>query len=58
MKLCVGDGQGQACELIEGLPYFRTYYQVGLDKEGQVTIKCKEKGEAFADIKIIRAQKK
>jgi len=58
MKLCVGGSQTKTCKLILGLPYFRVYYQVGLSKTGEATIVNKDRSAAFADIKIIRSQKK
>jgi hypothetical protein len=56
-KLCLKSDEAETCLLIKGLPYFRLYYQVSLDKKGRGQIIIREKGQAFTDIKEIRRLK-
>ncbi len=54
VKLCVGEEGNMLCELIQGIPYFRTYFKVGLSKDRQPSIERINKTRAFEDIKILK----
>lgn len=55
-KVCIG-GEKQFCELIEGSPYFKVYYELRVDSNSNYTLERKTKKEADFYLKEINYYK-
>lgn len=55
-KICIG-GENQFCELIEGSPYFKVYYEIRVDSNSNDIIERKTKKEADFYLKEINYYK-
>jgi hypothetical protein len=51
-KVCF-DAEGKNCELLEGIPYFKTYYEIGFEFDSDLFLKARTKEHADFYMKMI-----